>query len=277
MQMKHWLCIFSFAFLSGSVAAEDISVAQEQQTAPIPIYVAAYEFPPYYSSRMPKHFLGNLIEVLNQRQNTYEFLIREVRPQERYEAIGPEGCCDLIFFESEVWGWQPQMNYVATAPLIYGSDRLYSLQSEYWQPLPHDRVGGVVGYHYNFTKYQVDVGRSERDFMMYRADSQQTVLTMLRNQRIQFAILTDEFVSWLRVEQPQLVEGLYAAPEPDGNYATQIILSQTSTVSESELMALLENVINEPEVQEELERYSLSLVSENFSDTPKAPNATQIE
>lgn len=277
MQMKQWLCIFSFAFLSGSVAANEAFVAQTQKSEPIAIYVAAYEFPPYYSARMPKHFLGNLVAVLNQRQNTYEFLIREVRPQERYDAISPEGCCDVIFFESEVWGWQPQMNYVASQPIIYGSDRLYSLQSEYWQPLPHDRVGGVVGYHYNFTKYQVDAGKSERDFMMYRADSQQTALTMLRNQRIQFAILTDEFVNWLRVEQPQLVNGLYPAPEPDGTYTTQIIMSQTSAVSKSELMALIHDVINEPEVLAELKRYSLTLVTQNASGTQTAPGAMQIE
>ncbi len=275
--MKRWWWSFSVAFLLGSASAEEISVEEENQIEPIPIFVAAYEFPPYYSSRMPKHFLGDLVHELNERQSTYQFLIREVRPQERYEAISDVGCCDVIFFESEIWGWKPDMNYVASPPLIHGSDRMYSLQNEYWQPLPEDRLGGVVGYHYNFTQYQIDAGKSERDYMMYRADSQQTVLTMLRNQRIKFAILTDEYVNWLKVEQPQLISGIYAAPDPDGTYTTQIIMRENSAISQQELMDIIYALIREPDIQESLARYSLTLAIDDVNDTQTAPNATQIE
>lgn len=275
--MKRCSWSFSVVFLLGSAAAEEPAVAEENQAQPIPVYVAAYEFPPYYSSRMPKHFLGELIQVLNQRQDSYEFLIREVRPQDRYGAISESGCCDVIFFESEIWGWQPEMNYEASRPLIHGSDRMYSLQNEYWQPQAQDRVGGVIGYHYNFTQYQIDTGKSERDFMMYRADSQQTILTMLQKQRLQFALLTDEYVSWLQVEQPELVEGLYPAPEADGSYMTQIIFSQNSAIPRAELMLLIDELVSEAEVRQGLTRYSLTLVEDEPSGTQTAPGARQIE
>ncbi|RUO23444.1 hypothetical protein CWE08_02010 [Aliidiomarina iranensis] len=279
MQMKRCVWIFSFAFvLAASYALAEQELDFEQSPAkPQPVFVAAYEFPPYYSSRMPKHFLGELIAVLNQRQEEYQFIIREVRPQERYEAISAEGCCDVIFFESEVWGWQQDMNYVASVPIMHGSDRLYSTQNAYWQPKALDRVGGVVGYHYSFTQYQIDIDTSERDFMMYRADSQQTLLTMLRNKRLQFAVFTDEYMNWLQVEQPELLNNIYAAPEPDGTYTTQIIFSESSAISPQALMTLLQELLAEPELQEWLERYALILATDNLNDRPIAPSATQIE
>ncbi|MFU8784943.1 hypothetical protein [Aliidiomarina sp.] len=233
--------------------AEDANAITER----IPVYVAAYEFPPYYSSRLPHHFLGELIKALNARQVTYHFSIREVPPQERYSAISKNGCCDVIFFESETWRWSSEHEYTASAPLMHGADRMYSLQNDNWLPTDEDRVGGVVGYHYNYTQFDIDAGTSEQEFMMYRADSQLTLLNMLRNNRIQFAMFTDEFVHWLAVQNPELIEDLYAAPEADTVYTTQVLVGANSSIEFVELMELVNELFAEPEVIAALKYYGL--------------------
>lgn len=238
------------------------SAAAENATTPerTPVYVAAYEFPPYYSSRLPQHFLGELLKVLNARQATYHFSIREVPPQERYSAISENGCCDVIFFESETWGWSAEHEYTASEPLMHGADRMYSLQNDNWLPTDEDRVGGVVGYHYNYTQFDTDAGTSEQEFMMYRADSQLTLLNMLRNNRIQFAIFTEEFIHWLAVQDPELITGLYAAPEPDTVYQTQVLLGANSSIEFAVLMELVNELREEPQVIAALEYYGLKRV-----------------
>ena len=244
-------------YLDQSQAETENAITSERT----PVYVAAYEFPPYYSSRLPQHFLGELLKVLNARQATYYFSIREVRPQERYSAISEDGCCDVIFFESEAWGWSPEHEYTASEPLIHGADRMYSFQNNNWQPTDEDRVGGVVGYHYNYTYFDIDAGTSEQEFMMYRADSQLTLLNMLRNNRIQFAMFTEEFVQWLAVQEPELIAGLYAAPEPDTVYTTQVLVGANSSIEFAELMELVNALREEPNVIAALEHYGLQRVA----------------
>lgn len=253
------LCLVVFylalsALLIAPLAADTESVARER------VYVAAYDYAPYYSSHGNQHFLADLVNSLNDVQNEFEFVIREVRPQDRYSALSAAGCCDLIFFESENWGWQDSgYDYYASPGILRGRDRLYSLQNEYWEPQEHDRIGGVVGYHYQLTNMVTDTGYSEHEYRMYRANNQQTVLNMLRHGRIKFAMLSEEFVNWLAAEDPDQVAGLYESPYYDDDYQTQVIFSRTSPVSVCQLFAYLERVATDPFIQAQIRRYQLRL------------------
>lgn len=247
-------CALVILVLTSPATATESSAERER------VYVAAYDYAPYYNSHSGQHFLADLIYGLNGVQDDYEFIIREVRPQDRYSALSAVGCCDLIFFESENWGWQESgYEYYASPGILRGRDRLYSLQNDYWEPRENDRIGGVVGYHYQLTNMVTDSLYSEQEYRMYRANNQQTVLNMLRHGRIQFAMLSEEFVNWLAEEDPEQVDGLYASPYYDDDYQTQIIFSPTSPVSVVQLFRYLDRVAADPYIQAQIRRYQLRL------------------
>lgn len=107
----------------------------------------------------------------------------------------------------------------------------------------------------------LDANTSEEEFMMYRADSQITLLNMLHNNRLQFAMFTEEFVHWLAVADPDLVAGLYAAPEPDAVYSTQVLVGPNSSIEFAELMELINELSEEPHILAALEQYGLQLIA----------------
>lgn len=272
MLVTMWGSFSSTAFAQVSLTALQLPIATDLvNEGRIPVYVAAYEFPPYYSSRLSEHFLGTLVAELNQLQTAYLFIIHEVRPQARYAALGvelPNGsthsnvyqCCDVMFFESEAWGWPQHSSVIASRPMIYGADRLYSNKNEFFPLTSSDIVGGVVGYHYHYAGYATSANAGPNGAPLYRADSQLTLLNMLRNNRLQYALFTDEFIHWLAVEYPELISGIYPAPRVDGEYATQVLVAGHSSISYDELIGLINHLMEQPNVIDAMERYQLQPV-----------------
>lgn len=249
-----------FAFFATASRADQSDTLTESDRELI--LIAAYDYAPYYSSGSDDHFLGQIVTNLNALQTRYRFEIREVRPHDRYAALGPDGCCDLMFFESENWGWKTSgYSYTASPGILKGCDRLYSMQNDYWEPKETDRIGGVVGYHYQLTNMNTDILYSEIEHKMYRANNQMTLLNMLRHGRIQFAMLSEEFVNWLAAEAPETVEGLYASPVHKEVYETQIILSNYSPLDRRQFFVDLERLATQPEISAQVQRYQLQLTS----------------
>ena len=65
------------------------------------MYVAAYDYPPYFSMGLETDVTRELIQILNEYQDTYDFQLQVIPPNGRYQALSENGCCDVIFFESE--------------------------------------------------------------------------------------------------------------------------------------------------------------------------------
>lgn len=249
-----------FVFFTTESQARDSGIPTDSDRKLI--LIAAYDYAPYFTSGGDDHFLGKLVTNLNVLQTRYRFEIREVRPHDRYAALGPDGCCDLMFFESESWGWKTSgYSYTASPGILKGCDRLYSLQNDYWKPKEADRIGGVVGYHYQLTNMNTDILYSETEHKMYRANNQLTLVNMLRHGRLQFAMLSEEFVNWLSVETPEMVEGLHASPNHKEMYETQIIFSNHSALDQRQLFHDLERLAAQPEIHAQIKRYQLQLTS----------------
>lgn len=210
-------------------------------TAPVaaagtPVYVAAYESPPYFSSRMPEHIVGQLVVALNARQSEYVFHIRKIRASERYAALKAGGCCDLIFFEVPNWGWSNASDYHWGQKLTASTERYYVLKDELeagkvsFNPLEVNRIGGVHSYHYKFTNNQTAPEKLEKNFSLYTADSPISILNMLVGKRIDIALFTDEFVSWMEHEGNTGVDALAGSEVGDHSFTTRVVVKKSSSL-----------------------------------------------
>ncbi|MGX5915718.1 hypothetical protein ACR0ST_13395 [Aliidiomarina sp. Khilg15.8] len=217
----------------------------QESVAPIEVEVAAYEFPPYYSSRLPRHLLGELLAELNQRQQRFQFSITEIRPAKRYEAIQSDGCCSLIFFESLDWGWReyvPELVRVGSY-LTQGADRYVRIESSVGTPV--ERIGGVVGYHYNFAGHQNDASIVENEHNLYLADTHRTLINMLLGERLDMIVLSDEYIRLMAQQEPETLEQLNVLEEVDQQYRTRVLVAREGQVPVEWINAQLQAMSDE--------------------------------
>ncbi|CUS47498.1 MAG: periplasmic protein [Idiomarinaceae bacterium HL-53] len=226
-----------------SEASAQVATAENHE--PRQIIVAAYEFPPYYSSRVNTHILGELVNTLNQAQSNFEFSIREIRPHDRYIALSEQGCCDVLFFESPDWGWQRHPEVLVGPILNEGTERLYAKRERvereevYFTVDGRLKIGGVLGYHYQFANFSTEREVLELDFNVYSADSQLSLLSMLVNERLDLAVLTDEFVHWLQLRDHADAKVVEPNTVVDHVYSTRLLMSPDMNPFEQQLLALL--------------------------------------
>lgn len=219
-----------------------LPVQAQDTTDPVEVEIAAYEFPPYYSSRLPRHLLGELVAELNQRQQRFQFTITEVRPAKRYEALQPEGCCSLIFFESLDWGWSEHTEDIVDAGVLLsqGSDCYVRLKGAPEEPV--ERIGGVVGYHYDFAGYQNDTKLLEEEYNLYLADTHRTLINMLLGERLDMIVLSEEYIQLLQQEEPELAAQLEVLDEVDQQYRTQVLAARDGPVPAEWIKAELQSM-----------------------------------
>lgn len=223
-----------------------VLTAQAEDSAdPVQVEVAAYEFPPYYSSRLPRHLLGDLLSELNHRQQRFHFIITEVRPVKRYDALQEDGCCAVIFFESQEWGWQPYVPESVNAGVLLskGADRYVRLDGETTEPM--ERIGGVVGYHYSFVDYQNDAMLLEEEHNLYLADTHRTLLNMLLGERLDMIVLSDEYLRSMKNQEPDVLAQLEVLDNVDQHYRTRVLTARTGPVPVEWLNAELQSMYEE--------------------------------
>lgn len=210
------------------------------------IYVAAYEFPPYFSETTTNHMSGRLIAALNAEQDEYEFVLQRVAPNARYDALSEDGCCNLILFEDRKWGWADKADYAVatTYPIKLGHERFVALkepdrdQSFFTQS--GLKFGGLVGYHYPFAGNITDNGVLENEYGIYLSHSHSTNLKMLLNKRLDLIMLHDDYIEAMIPKETQ--EQLLIAKEPYDRFELAVVVNEKKGLAASKIEQLLEKI-----------------------------------
>jgi len=251
------LAVAVFISLSGTLYAESAS-------QPRVVYVAAYEFPPYFSTRESQDLTSVLVAQLNQRQSQFQFVIREIRPSERYQAVSPTGCCDILFFEAPQWGWPQSRDYIWGSELNTGTERFYALKERIesgevsFNTQGVQCVGGVLGYHYEFASFKTDRSTLEVDYNLYTTDTPGSLLQMLDRERIELAPLNDEFVKWRQHLGQASALALIGADIPDHHYHTRYVLKRSGLLAPSFIDNLLQDMFDEGLLQHLFADFNIS-------------------
>lgn len=233
---------------------------------PIDVYVAAYEFPPFYSKEMPTHLVGEMITSLNFMQSNYRFILREVPVTARYQALSLEGCCDVMFFETPEWGWSQgstrhDIDLGVTTPIMRGSERFVMHKREginevEFSDYRNKRIGGIAGYHYGFTGKRTTTELLEREYGMYLSNSHMTNIRMLMNDRLDMIMLTDEFIASLK--NTEYYNKLAFAPEPDNTYTLSMLVNNDKAIDVHIMSDLLKQLNAEGELDALFRSFNLT-------------------
>lgn len=207
------------------------------------LYVAAYEFPPYFSESTSHHLSGALVAALNAEQDEYEFVLQRVAPNGRYDALSAAGCCSLILFEDKKWGWSEKADYAVatTQPIKLGHERFVALKQagrdqSYFKQAGL-KFGGLVGYHYPFADNITDNGVLENEYGIYLSHSHSTNVKMLLNGRLDLIMLHDDFIDSMIPKETQ--EKLLIADEPYDAFKLSIVVNENKGIAVSKLERLI--------------------------------------
>lgn len=232
-------------------------------SARTPVYVAAYDFPPFFSDSLESDVTTELVELLNRHQRRYEFIIQAIPPQGRYQALSADGCCQVVFFESESWGWKNHdVEVEMTAPILRGRERLVAkktpgIDQSYFDDLTDKTLGGVRGYHYILGGEPLSSEEVARQYRVYLSDSRITNLRMLLGGRLDVTMLNDELLAALENAPQHFSDNLYQHDEIQSTYTMGIVVAPNKGISAGDMQLMLRQLAREGLLDSVLLRFNL--------------------
>lgn len=249
--------LIPFFFLVASSLVTGNAFAQQ------PVYVAAYDFPPFFSATLETDVTSELVKLLNENQSGYEFIIQAIPPNGRYSALSSDGCCDVMFFESKVWGWNDQPVEVSTTlPLLQGRERLVTKKvagrTQQFFTSWHDKtLGGVRGYHYLISGEILNSAEVAQRYNIYLADSRITIIRMLVGGRIDLAVLNDELLVALKNSSVNYTEQLLLSDKIVHEYEMGVIVAEGKVISRNKMQQLLRDLARSGALDKLFARFNL--------------------
>ncbi|MCK7458946.1 amino acid ABC transporter substrate-binding protein [Idiomarina aminovorans] len=235
----------------------------ESASAKIPVYVAAYEHPPYFSGALETDLTRELIRLFNEHQDSYQFLIHVIPPRSRYEALSEGGCCDAIFFESPLWGWSKSgVGYSKTIPLVNGKERLVALKREgidqsFFKSYEGKTLGGVKGYHYLLGGKLIATNEAKEKYSIYLADSRIINLRMVLGGRVDLTVVNDELLAALQGSHQVRVDNLLLCEKASLEYNLHMLVGNDKSIGAETLQRLMRELGRKGELDTLFKRFNM--------------------
>ena len=179
------------------------------------VLVGGYIFPPYVIEEAPERYSGatlELIELLNQSQNTFHFEFIPIAAHSRQHTWRNERY-DVILFESPHWQWQ-QEDIGFTQPFAEDRDLYIALaepgrDQTVFNAIDEMRIIGTRGYHYGFAGYVTDEAALQERFQITFAPTLEVTLNMLERGRGDLTLINESYIRVLsaqgRIDQSHLI------------------------------------------------------------------------
>lgn len=202
----------------------------------VPVKVGAYEYSDvfYYEDGQPKGVVPQLIKLLNDLQEDYEFRLVETSSRRRYEDL-LSGQLDLVLLDSATWEWQG-LDVKFSDTLFTEVDLYVALASGEDPQVLFSNVTSypilcVLGFHYGFAGFNADPAFLRENFDVLLRYNEQEVLAGLLAGEAPIAAISAGFLATKLNKQPELRDKLVVTAMPDGRYDLVSVLSRNSAMS----------------------------------------------
>ncbi|OUR96837.1 hypothetical protein A9Q84_10900 [Halobacteriovorax marinus] len=222
------LCSIYF-LLSSSVLARQIVV------------VGGYIFPPFISQEKgnTSGITIDLIRLLNQSQEKYQFVFKLTSPKRRYKDFKGKDY-DMIFFENRVWGWN-KYPILASKVILKGGEVFIAKSAtgrgqEYFKNLKNKKILGILGYHYQFAKFKSDRKFLKKYFNMELGTNHESNLNyIISRDQTAIAIVTKSFFNQFIKKRPELKDQYLVSEKYDQIYNHTILVRKDFSPSVREM------------------------------------------
>jgi ABC-type amino acid transport substrate-binding protein len=237
-------------------------------SAEITVNVGAYYFPPIAEVGEEHHVSGLLGDVLHRIEAAnpdVQFHIVYTSPKRRYLDF-EAGLYDVIFFESDAWGWSGR-DVTVSPPLLTDEELYIALKKpgrdqSFFDNVTDHRIVALSGYHYRFSDFETDTKALQKKFDLELSDSHSRNLQLIMADRpsvAEVAISSRAYLKTYFSEHPEDRNKLLISDKPDHEFNLRIIARKNGPVSASDLYQMLAPMIKQGTYQSLVKKWGLTL------------------
>ncbi len=214
------------------------------------VKVGGYEFQPfveYAQDGQPRGVTVEMIKVLNNVQDTYEFRFVPTSSRRRYAELN-EGKFDLIFFESPEWDWVTKAYPVDFSRVfLNGGEVFVSLSKpgrgqDWFSSLQGKKMVGILGYHYGFANFNADPDVLKTTYNMKLVGNQRSSIDMVLADRMDVAVVTDSYLwAYLR-DNPDAKSRILVSDRYDQTYSHRVLVRRGGPIGVDAVNRLLDGM-----------------------------------
>jgi len=245
-------------------SASENNISSENNNAATQVRVGIYPFAPFaeFSEHGELHGMSaELMDILNQAQNTFEFVAVAVSPKRRYQAY-QQNEVDAFFYENLNWGWH-NIDILSSQPYQSGGERYITLaqrgrDQSYFDRLSERHLLGILGYHYGFANFNADESYLRDHYQITLTWDNDKLLQLLQRGNGDIAIITEAYWARFIRQQPELKDHFLVSERYDQTYQHSILM-RPQLISQAQLDQLSAMLKQHPAFQQLLQRYGISL------------------
>lgn len=247
------------------------------------INVGAYYFPPVSEPGEDQQVSGLLGDVLNRIEAAnpnFQFHIVYTSPKRRYLDF-EAGLYDVIFFESDTWGWSDR-GVTVSPPLLTDEELYVALKKpgrgqSFFDNVSRHRIVALSGYHYRFSDFETDAKALEEKFDIELSNSHSRNLQLILADRPSVAEVAISSRAYLQThfsKHPEDKTRLLISDEPDHTFSLRIIARKDGPVSANDMYQLLTPMIKNGTYESLVRKWGLTLPANLSSSTSGTQEAS---
>ncbi|XZG70286.1 hypothetical protein ACTSKR_00060 [Chitinibacteraceae bacterium HSL-7] len=226
-----------------------------------PVRVGGAAFPPYIEATAEGGLRIELLELLNQVQNQYEFRVVASNPSRRHQDFDRK-LYDYSFFDQPDWGWQGRQvehgDVIATGAERYIAMVRDGRDQRYFDDFAGKRMIGMRGYHYGFAGFNSDPDFLKREFNFVGTTNNEASIRQLLAGRGDVALVTDAYLADYLIRHPQLKPRLLISDKADQRYRLTIIARKGVRPSVDEIEKMITTLRERGMLQPLWKRYGIT-------------------
>lgn len=209
----------------------------------------------------------DVLDLLNEQQSEYHFSA-SLYPAKRLLANHKDANVHIVAYNSETWGWS-ERGGKGSVHLTDGRDLFVSLQDREMDRGHIKEIGAVRGFHYAFAGFDtVKLSRMENVSLV---NDETSVLRIVEHQRVEKGILSETFLNWVSVSQPERYKRLdIDNANPDHTYHRQLVVFPYSPIKLKQVNGLLNELKANGRLQAVYDKYGLKVPLITYEDSKVA-------
>lgn len=240
-----------------------LTLITSQVLASIEVKVRGYSFSPFLqfdSKGKPFGATIEIIEELNKLQKKYHFKFYKTSAKRRYTHFENKEL-DIIFFESQQWGWSKKQ-VEATKPFARGGEVFITKSSpdksqSYFSSLKNKKIIGVLGFHYAFADYNSNENVLRRKYNMLLTSTPDSIISLILKDRGQIGVITESLLRKTINREKKLKDQILVSEVYDQEYKHTALVSSSSPIRLQELESYIALLKKTGSLQKILSKYGI--------------------
>ncbi len=257
-------CRTSNSFLSALALCVGLLIVLPLRAEPVQtVRVLGYVFPPFVNADTRTGLTLDLIELLNQHQQRFQFSFQLTTPNRRYVSFERKQA-DMVLFEMPEWGWKERsIKPVASSVLLQDGERYISRaqpdrDQQFFDQIGNKRIAIFQGYHYGFAGFNTDGRWLNQHFNVLITDKHEQLISLVTRERVDVSVITQAYLRSQIKQNPELAETLLISDRFDQIYQLRALIAATAPITPNQFEQMVSELVANGSYKRLLAQYGIA-------------------